>query len=170
MTDLNSISLIGRCVRDISNNDFAYTPNGKARLAFSIAVNRSRKQGDQWIDEVSYIDCLVWGAFAETLKQKLHKGMRVAVAGSIRQDRWKDNNGNNRSRVYVVADSIQNLESSVNQNGGNYQNGNNQNNYQNNNVNYNGYQQQPQQQAGGNYQQSVNEDYTGDGFPEDIPF
>ena len=79
MTDLNSISLIGRCVRDISNNDFAYTPNGKARLTFSIAVNRSRKQGDQWIDEVSYIDCLVWGAFAETLKQKLHKGMRVRL-------------------------------------------------------------------------------------------
>ena len=169
MTDLNSISLIGRCVRDISNNDFAYTPNGKARLTFSIAVNRSRKQGDQWIDEVSYIDCLVWGAFAETLKQKLHKGMRVAVIGSIRQDRWKDNNGNNRSKVYIVVDSVQNLESSVNQNGGNYQNGNNQNN----NVNYNGYQQlqqQPQQQAGGNYQQPVNEDYTGDGFPEDIPF
>lgn len=160
MTDLNSISLIGRCVRDISNNDFAYTPNGKARLTFSIAVNRSRKQGDQWIDEVSYIDCLVWGAFAETLKQKLHKGMRVAVAGSIRQDRWKDNNGNNRSKVYVVADSVQNLESSTNQNGNN----------QNNNVNYNGYQQQPQQQAGGNYQQPSNEGYTDDGFPEDIPF
>ena len=163
MTDLNSISLIGRCVRDISNNDFAYTPNGKARLTFSIAVNRSRKQGDQWIDEVSYIDCLVWGAFAETLKQKLHKGMRVAVAGSIRQDRWKDNNGNNRSKVYIVVDSVQNLESSTNQNGNN----------QNNSVNYNGYQQpqqQPQQQAGGNYQQPVNEGYTGDGFPEDIPF
>lgn len=160
MTDLNSISLIGRCVRDISNNDFAYTPNGKARLTFSIAVNRSRKQGDQWIDEVSYIDCLVWGAFAETLKQKLHKGMRVAVAGSIRQDRWKDNNGNNRSKVYIVVDSVQNLESSTNQNGNN----------QNNNVNYNGYQQQPQQQAGGNYQQPSNEGYTDDGFPEDVPF
>lgn len=166
MTDLNSISLIGRCVRDISNKDFAYTPNGNARLSFSIAVNRSRKQGDQWIDEISFIDCLVWGAFAETLKQKLHKGMRVAVAGSIRQDRWKDDNGNNRSKVYIVADSVQNLESSVNQNGGNYQNGNNQNN----NVNYNGYQQQPQQQVRGNYQQLVNEGYTGDGFPEDIPF
>lgn len=170
MTDLNSVSLIGRLTREIGQQDFAYTPNGKARLAFSIAVNRSRKQGDQWIDEVSYIDCLVWGAYAESLKQKLHKGMRLGVVGSIRQDRWKDNNGNNRSKVYIVADTVQNLESN-NQNNGNYQNGN-QNNYQNNNSNYNGYQQPPIQQAGGNFQQQPadNGGYEGDGFPEDIPF
>lgn len=58
MTDLNHVVLIGRLTRDLGSDErsFAYTQNGTARANVSIAVNRSRKSGDQWIDEVSYFD------------------------------------------------------------------------------------------------------------------
>ena len=53
MADLNHVTLIGRLTRDA---ELKYTPGGLAISSFSIAVNRRRKNGDQWVDEVSYFD------------------------------------------------------------------------------------------------------------------
>ena len=63
MTDVNRVNIIGRLTRDIASDErsFAYLPNGTARANVSIAVNRSRKNGDQWVDEVSYFDVTIWG-------------------------------------------------------------------------------------------------------------
>ena len=73
MTDINRVVLVGRLVRDLGNDqrDFAYTPNGQARANISIAVNRSRKQGDQWVDEANFFDVTIWGKTAENLKPYL---------------------------------------------------------------------------------------------------
>ena len=73
MTDVNRVNIIGRLTRDIASDErsFAYLPNGTARANVSIAVNRSRKNGDQWVDEVSYFDVTIWGKTAENLKPYL---------------------------------------------------------------------------------------------------
>ena len=91
MTDINRVVLVGRLVRDLGNDqrDFAYTPNGQARANISIAVNRSRKQGDQWVDEANFFDVTIWGKTAENLKPYLTKGKQIAVEGYLRQDRWE---------------------------------------------------------------------------------
>ena len=86
MADLNHVTLIGRLTRDA---ELKYTPGGLAISSFSIAVNRRRKNGDQWIDEVSYFDINLYGKAAESLKQYLLKGKQVAVDGELRQDRWE---------------------------------------------------------------------------------
>ena len=69
MNDLNDYSVIGRLTRDLGERDFAYIGNGTAKADLSIAVNRSVKRNDQWQDEVSYFDVVVWGKTAENLKQ-----------------------------------------------------------------------------------------------------
>lgn len=110
MTDLNSVVLCGRLTADIgsSQNGFSYTQGGTAIGRFSIAVNRSRKQGDQWVDEVSYFNVTVFGKTAENLKPYLTKGRLVAVQGFLKQDRWTDQNGGGaRSSVGIIADHIQ---------------------------------------------------------------
>lgn len=109
MTDLNSVVLCGRLTADIgsSRNGFSYTQSGTAICRFSIAVNRSRKQGDQWVDEVSYFNVTVFGKTAENLKPYLTKGQLVAVQGFLKQDRWTDQNGGARSSVGIIADHIQ---------------------------------------------------------------
>ena len=63
MTDLNHVFLIGRLTRDLGSNekDFGYVGNGQARANVSIAVNRSRKNGEQWIDEANFFDVTIWG-------------------------------------------------------------------------------------------------------------
>lgn len=107
MTNLNHVDVIGNITRDLDEQSFAYTSGGTARANISIAVNRSRKQGDEWVDEVSYFDVTIWGKTAENLKPYLQKGKKIAVSGYLKQDRWKDNNGNNRSRVSIVAESVE---------------------------------------------------------------
>lgn len=131
MTDTNSVVLVGRTVRDVSDRDFGYLQSGTARLNFSIAVNKSRKQGDQWIDEPSFFDVTIFGKWAENLKQKMFKGCKVLVVGSLKQERW-ENNGQKFSKVSVLADSVQIMAVPQNNGGNGYQNDGNYNGYMQN--------------------------------------
>jgi single-strand DNA-binding protein len=116
MTDLNHVVLIGRLTRDIDEKAFAYLPSGQARMNVSIAVNRSRKNGDQWVDEVNYFDVTIWGKQAENLKKFLSKGKQIAVDGSLRQDRW-EKDGQKFSRVTITANNVQLLGGKSDNNG-----------------------------------------------------
>lgn len=109
MTDLNHVSLIGRLTKDLNTSDersFGYVGNGQARANVSIAVNRSRKNGDQWVDEANFFDVVIWGKTAENLKPYLTKGKQIAVDGYLKQDRW-EKDGKTFSRVSVVANNVQ---------------------------------------------------------------
>ncbi|MDR2313483.1 MAG: single-stranded DNA-binding protein [Spirochaetaceae bacterium] len=103
MADLNHVVLIGRLTRDA---ELKYTASGQAVCKFSIAVNRRRKSGDQWVDEASFFDIVLWGRQGESLNQYLVKGKLVGVDGELRQDRWEQD-GQNRSKVEIVANNIQ---------------------------------------------------------------
>lgn len=118
MTDVNMVVIIGRLTRDLGNDqrEFCYLQNGTARANVSVAVNRSRKQGDQWIDEASYFDVTIWGKTAENLRPYLTKGKQIAVKGFLRQERW-EKDGQKHSRISIVAEDVQLL-------GGNQQNQN----------------------------------------------
>ena len=91
--------MIGRLTRDA---ELKYTASGQAVCKFSIAVNRRRKNGDQWEDEANFFDIVVWGRQGESLNQYLVKGKMVGVDGELRQDRWQQD-GQNRSKVEIVA-------------------------------------------------------------------
>ena len=108
MTDLNHVVLIGRLTRDLGSDErsFGYAGNGQARANVSIAVNRSKKNGEEWVEEVSYFDVTIWGKTAENLKQYLVKGKQIAVDGYLKQDRW-EKDGQKLSRVTVVANNVQ---------------------------------------------------------------
>lgn len=150
MTDVNHVILIGRLTRDLGDDErsYGFVANGTAKANVSIAVNRSVKKGEEWVDEVSYFDVTIWGKTAENLKPYLTKGKQIAIDGYLKQDRW-EKDGQKMSRVSVVANNVQLL-------GGKGEN--------NNSV------------APGGYSQSVNANNqnelpsTNGDFPEDIPF
>lgn len=110
MTDLNNVILIGRVTHDISDKAFGYIGNGTAKLTLSIAVNRSVKRGDKWEDEVSFFEVIVWGKPAESLKTRIAKGKRIAVSGTLKQERW-EKDGQKYSKIVVNAESVQLLDS-----------------------------------------------------------
>jgi single-strand DNA-binding protein len=106
MTDLNHVVLIGRLTRDLGSDErsFGYIGNGTARANVSIAVNRSKKTGDGYADEVNYFDVTIWGKTAENLKPYLTKGKQICIEGHLKQDRW-EKDGQKQSRITIQADN-----------------------------------------------------------------
>lgn len=155
MNDVNYVILIGRLVRDA---ELKYTNSGLAVSSFAIAVNRSKKQGESWIDEVSFFDIALFGKRAESLNQYLLKGGQIAVEGMLVQDRW-ENDGQKRSKVRVFCNNVQLLGSRGSNQGGNAGGSQSQS-------------AQPQKDTGG-YQGSGSQDggYSeSPSFDDDIPF
>ena len=111
--DINSLIIVGRLTRDA---ELKYTAAGQALSAFAVAVNRKVKRGDAWEEEGNFFDVVYWGRGAEAVNQYLLKGKQIAIDGSLKQDRWQDSEGNNRSKVVISADNVQLL-------GGQSQNG-----------------------------------------------
>lgn len=168
MADLNSVNIIGRLTRDA---ELKYTPGGMAIANFSIAVNRRRKNGDQWVDEVSFFDVNVFGKTAESLKQYLLKGKQVGICGELRQDRW-EKDGQNHSRVYIVANDLQLLGGNGNSSGAsNYgSSGNGGSSYQGYSQNSSGNSSFSPRKETGSDQFDPGSSYSDTSFPDDIPF
>ena len=103
MGNLNSVVLIGRLTRNV---ELKYTINGQAICKFTVAVNRSRKDGDRWVDEANFFDVVLWGKQAEALSQYLVKGKQICVQGELKQERW-EKDGRNYSKVEIIANTIQ---------------------------------------------------------------
>lgn len=115
MADLNHVVIIGRLTRDA---ELKYTANGGQAISkIAVAVNRRKKNGDTWEDEASFFDVVIWGRQAESLNQYLTKGKQIAVEGELRQERWQQQDGQNRLKVEIVAKNIQLLGGGGNNSG-----------------------------------------------------
>ena len=164
-SDINSVVIVGRLTRDV---ELKYMNNGNAVASMSIAVNRSKKEGDQWVSEAHFFDVSYFGKGAEAVKPYLTKGKQIAVQGSLRQNRW-EKDGQKQSRVVIVADSVELL-------GGNGGNGGGYSGGPGSDFN-GGYQQRPSYSQPSNQSApmggfDMNDSFGGDssGFSEDIPF
>ena len=82
----------------------------------SIAVNRQYKDrnGEQ-VKETTYVDCEAWGRTAEVMSQYLGKGKPVFVEGRLKLDQWQDKDGNNRSKLKMVVEKFEFIDSKGNQ-------------------------------------------------------
>lgn len=114
--DINSVTLVGRTTRDA---ELVYTSSGYPVLKFSLAVNRRRKSGEEWIDEGNFFDVNLWGKRGESLHRYLTKGVQVGVIGQLRQERWEQD-GAKRSKVSIEAINIQLLTSRSEREGSGY--------------------------------------------------
>lgn len=105
MTDLNSVTLIGRLTRDPEIKAV-----GTGQIArFSIAVNESYKKDGQKNEKVHFLDCQAWDRLAEIIGKYGHKGQQVALSGKLVQQSWTTDTGENRSKIVVTAETFQML-------------------------------------------------------------
>ena len=104
MSDINRTFQIGNLVKDAQ---LKYTVNEKAKLEFTIANNRRKKVGDQYIDNAYFFDIEIWGKYAETMESLLKKGNKIAVDGELIQKQFQDTVGNKRSRILIRGTNIQ---------------------------------------------------------------
>ena len=104
MPNINQVALSGRLVQD---PDFRFVENGAARLSGRIAVNRSyRDRNEEWQEETSFFDIVLWQKAAEAFSQRLHKGTPIFATGRLQSHSWRDDEdqphspSKNRSAIY----------------------------------------------------------------------
>jgi len=107
--DINRVTLVGRLTRD---PELKHLPSGSAVLELGLAVNGRRQDASgQWVDKPNFFDVKVFGNQAEMLSQHLAKGRRIGVDGRLDWSSWESQDGGKRSKVEVVAQSVQFLDS-----------------------------------------------------------
>lgn len=111
MSNINNVVLSGNLTRDV---ELRHTTNGTAVCNLGLAVNRSVKKDDgEWEDVASFFDITVFGGRAEMCARKLNgpgEGQRasfVTVSGRLEQQRWEAEDGTKRSKVVVIAQTIE---------------------------------------------------------------
>ena len=109
MASYNKVLLMGNLTRDV---ELKYTQTNKAVAKIGLAVNRRFRTGDgEDREETTFVDCEAWGRTAEVMNQYLSKGRPVFIDGRLRLDQWQDKDGNNRSKLMVVVEQFQFIDS-----------------------------------------------------------
>lgn len=104
MASFNKVLLMGNLTRD---PELRYTASGAAVASFGLAVNRKYKAGDEWKEEVCFVDITVWAKQAENCAEYLHKGSPVFLEGRLNFQSWESDTGQKRNKLEVVANNIQ---------------------------------------------------------------
>lgn len=103
--NLNVVALTGNLTRD---PELRSTAGGTSVCKLGLAVNGRRKdQSGQWVDKPNFFDIVVFGHQAEACAQYLAKGRPVAVQGRLDWSSWEAQDGGKRSKVEVIADTVQ---------------------------------------------------------------
>ena len=115
MASYNKVILMGNLTRD---PELKQTPSNQSVAQIGLAVNRKFKGRDgDMKEETTFVDCEAWGRTAETMSKYLSKGKPVFVEGRLKLDQWQDKDGNNRSKLKVVIDTFQFVDSRGTQSG-----------------------------------------------------
>ncbi|MBG85399.1 MAG: single-stranded DNA-binding protein [Verrucomicrobiales bacterium] len=169
MASFNKVILMGNLTRD---PELRYTPNGTAVAQIGIAVNRVwRNQEGQQQEEVTFIDVDVFGRTAENVGQYMRKGRPILIEGRLKLDQWDDRNtGQKRSKLKVVADTVQFLGGRDGGQGGGGGGGNFQQGNQGGGYNQGGYSDAPPQRPDSPRPQAPPADDMPPPEDDDVPF
>ena len=86
--------------------ELKYPRDGFAVVNFTIAVNESKKKGDEWTKYPNYFDVTFTGNYAAAIQKSLSKGLEVTVSGRLHQDRW-EKDGQKYSKIVIIANNVE---------------------------------------------------------------
>ncbi|MBC3078545.1 single-stranded DNA-binding protein [Staphylococcus hominis] len=98
----NLTILTGRITKDLELKQAGQTQVTN----FSLAVDNPFKK-----DDTSFFDIAAFGKTAQLLNNYCGKGSKILIEGNLKQDRFQDKEGHNRSVVRVTANRIEFLDS-----------------------------------------------------------
>ncbi len=100
---MNKCILSGRLVVD---PEIRKSKSGISVANNALAVSRKFKNSNGE-DVVDFINISAWGPSAEYLCKYGHKGDMVIVSGAIRQQKYVDKDGNNKSTYEINVDELE---------------------------------------------------------------
>ncbi|MFP4355165.1 MAG: single-stranded DNA-binding protein [Phycisphaerae bacterium] len=110
MANYNKVILIGNLTRD---PELSYLPNSQTPVVeLGIATNRRwRSQNGEMREDTCFVDCRAYGRQAETINQYMSKGRQIMVEGRLHYSQWEAQDGSRRSKLRVVVENFQFLDS-----------------------------------------------------------
>ena len=87
---MNTVILLGNLTKDPEIRYFEET----ILTTFTIAINNGKK-------EPYFFDCKSWNKTAENISEYFRKGSKILIQGELIQEKWKTDDGENRSKVLV---------------------------------------------------------------------
>lgn len=105
---INKVILVGNLGADPETR---YTASGTAITTIRIATSESwrDKQTGENQERTEWHRVKFFGRLAEIAGEYLRKGRQVYVEGSLRTDKWQDQNGQDRYTTEVIASEMQML-------------------------------------------------------------
>ena len=95
---INRVLLIGNLTGDPE-----LIEAGKSKIVnAALASHQSFENGQEERQEVTtFVEIKIWGSSAENFAKFARRGQEILVEGSLRQDRWEDDQGNKRTKLYL---------------------------------------------------------------------
>lgn len=99
---MNHIAIIGNITADLQTKQVGQS----SVCEFSIAVNEVYYDANKKkIEKVHFFDCSAWGNTGDNIAKFFIKGQKIAIVGTLKQDRW-EKDGEKRSKVVIRVDSF----------------------------------------------------------------
>ncbi|HTW11879.1 MAG TPA: single-stranded DNA-binding protein [Solirubrobacteraceae bacterium] len=116
-SNINRVIITGNLTRD---PELRSLPSGTSVCELRVACNGRRKNNatGQWEDDPNFFNVTVWGAQGENCARYLSKGRGVAIDGRLNWREW-ETEGQKRSAVDIIAETVQFLGGGGDASGGN---------------------------------------------------
>lgn len=107
MANYNRVILAGNVTRD---PEIRIVGEGVPVCSFGLAVNRVRSKDK---DAVDFFDVSAWRELGEVVANYKKKGDPILIEGRLQYRTWESKDGSKRSKVDIVADTVQFLGKGV---------------------------------------------------------
>lgn len=97
---INTITITGRVTAKPEVKSVKGRKENTTVAKFNIAVNKNA-------DTTFFFPVVAWGALAEVLEEYVNKGDKITVSGYLAYDKWENDDGEKRSRIYIAAQSVE---------------------------------------------------------------
>ena len=98
---MNKLTIIGNVTKDPEHRT---TKDGTAVCAFTVAVNRKGRDGQQ---EADFFRVPAWRQLADICGKYLAKGRKVAVVGPVSLNTYTGQDGQSRANLEVTAENVE---------------------------------------------------------------
>ncbi len=104
-SSVNKVLLIGNLGRD---PEVRYLHTGVAVATFPLATSETftDKKNNEKREVTEWHNVVLWNGLAEIAEKYLQKGMKVFIEGKIKSRNWKDDKGNLRYAIEIIASEM----------------------------------------------------------------
>lgn len=105
MRGINKVIVMGHLGH---NPELKTTAKGVVVCELAIATNRSRREGDEWVEETEWHNVTLWDQRAELARRFLSKGSPVFIEGRLKTESWEDRQtGQKRYKTVIIGEQVQ---------------------------------------------------------------